>query len=233
MGYSALHANLLTIPPFVCGALMLWGMTYLSDRERQRYSNLPHYPSRTQLTCLRHRIKFILIGLSVNLVGLVIVCMLPRTAYTLKYLGLCILLSGSYIASPLTVAWLTGNIEGLPPFLAPSSSPSHYPPILTHPEPGKRAVVLGINGWGNLAGVLSSLLYAPKYAPDYQTPFVVTLFLVAVAFVGYIGFRRALVRENAKRERRMKEWTVEEEEKERRGAGGRRGDERWVFRYGL
>lgn len=41
------------------------------------------------------------------------VCALPREAYTSRYLGLCVLLSGSYVASPLTVAWITGNIEGM------------------------------------------------------------------------------------------------------------------------
>lgn len=40
MGYSALHANLLTVPPFLCGAAFLLAITYWSDRERQRY-----YPS--------------------------------------------------------------------------------------------------------------------------------------------------------------------------------------------
>lgn len=100
-------------------------------------------------------------------------------------------------------------------------------------EPGKRAVILGINGWGNLAGVLSSLLYAPEYGPDYQTPFVVTLLLVAVSFVGYWGFRRALVKENERRATMMKGWTEEEEEKERVGGNGRRGDERWGVQYGL
>lgn len=162
-----------------------------------------------------------------NLVGLLIVCLLPQTAYMAKYLGLCVLLSGSYIASPLTVAWLTGNIEGT------SSHATRL--IISNPalEPGKRAVVLGINGWGNLAGVLSSLLYAPEYGPDYQIPFVVTLLLVAVSFVGYWGFRRALVRENERRAMMMKGWAEEEEEQERAGKNGRRGDERWGVKYGL
>lgn len=42
MGYSALHANLLTVPPFLCGAAFLLAITYWSDRERQRY-----YPPRS------------------------------------------------------------------------------------------------------------------------------------------------------------------------------------------
>lgn len=115
MGYSALHANLLTVPPFLCGAAFLLAITYWSDRERQRYYPLNHY--WWSISLILCRIKFILIGLSVNLLGLLIVCLVPRTAYVTKYLGLCVLLAGSYVASPLSVAWLTGNIEGtnLPP----------------------------------------------------------------------------------------------------------------------
>jgi hypothetical protein len=42
---------------------------------------------------------------------------------------------GSYTAPPLTVAWLAQNT----------------------PSPGKRAIILGFNGWGNLAGVIGSV----------------------------------------------------------------------------
>jgi hypothetical protein len=62
-----------------------------------------------------------------------------------KYAGLCILLFGSYVSAPLTVAWLSGNT----------------------PEPGKRALVLGVNGFGNLSGVIGSQLFRKSYAPDY------------------------------------------------------------------
>ncbi|KAH0611700.1 uncharacterized protein H6S33_010965 [Morchella sextelata] len=192
MGHPPLTANLLTIPPFLCGAFTLWGITYLSDRSRQR-------------------IKYILIGITINLVGLVLVVLLPPDALAARYLALCVLLAGSYVASPLTVAWLSGNIS----------------------EPGKRAVILGINGWGNLAGVLSSKLYAPEYGPSYHFSFVVTLGLVMGAWVGYWGFGRALRRENGWRERRVKEWTEGEMAAEMRGEGGRRGDERWGVTYGL
>lgn len=41
------------------------------------------------------------------------------------------------------------------------------------------------------------------------------------------------MKENEVRARRTKEWTGEEEERERVGANGRRGDERWCVRYGL
>ena len=95
---------------------------------------------------------------------------LPTNAYKLRYFALTILLSGSFVASPLTVTWLSNNI----------------------PQPGKRAIVLGINGWGNFAGVISSMLFAPKFEKGgYLIPFYVTLACVLTAFIGYLAFRAA------------------------------------------
>ncbi|KAI7547219.1 MFS general substrate transporter, partial [Hortaea werneckii] len=120
LNFSPAQSNLLTAPPFLCGAVVLWLFMYWSDRSRQR-------------------IVPILYGLGLLLIGLTATILSGQERYTLRYLSLCVLLSGSFIASPLSVAWLTNNT----------------------PEPGKRAILLGINGWGNLAGVFSSLLFTP------------------------------------------------------------------------
>lgn len=221
-GFPASKANLFTAPPFLSGAIVLGIFTWWSDRSKQR-------------------LKPVLYGLAIVLTGLTAVVMLPPDAFIARYMALCILLGGSFIASPLTIAWLTGNIE----------------------EPGKRAIVLGINGWGNLAGVFSSLLFAPRFAPYYVTPFFVTLSLVLLSFMGYLSFRALLVRENEGRERVVAKWSEDEVEAERllgrgpmparlgflrrvlgwsRGlgrwlqqveGGGRRGDEKMTFTYGL
>lgn len=165
--------------------------------------------------------------------------MVGRSNYILRYVSLCILLSGSFIASPLTVAWLTNNT----------------------PEPGKRAILLGLNGWGNLAGVFSALLFTPQdRANGYIRPFIVTLVCVAGSFAGFIAFWVLLIRENQWRRGVTTGWTEEEKEHEeifgdaevsshsatcgnwglrRRlldwlGAeDDRRGDEKLTFRYGL
>jgi hypothetical protein len=52
-----------------------------------------------------------------------------------RYGALCILQIGAYSAPPLTTAWLANNT----------------------PAPGKRTLILGLNGWGNLAGVIGSV----------------------------------------------------------------------------
>lgn len=205
-------ANLLTVPPFLAGACILWIFSAWSDRRHERL--IP-----------------ILWGLAILLVGLTATVMLPPTAYIPRYIALVILLSGSFVPSPLTVAWLANNI----------------------PEPGKRAIVLGINGWGNLAGVLSALLFAPRFANNgYVIPFYFTLASVLVAFVGFLAFRAVVVRINERRERVTRGWSSEEVEREgllgdvgmgdvregwiERVLGGKRarsGDSRLTFRYGL
>jgi len=164
------------------------------------------------------------------LTGLTATVMLPKDAYVLRYFSLIVLLSGSFVPSPLTVAWLTNNI----------------------PDPGKRAIVLGINGWGNLAGVLSALIFAPRFAANgYVVPFYITLGCVLVSFLGFVVFRVLIVQTNAQKENIIRKWSPEQVEREaRRGDVGhvepltwlekilgerfnREADMRLTFRYGL
>ncbi|KAK3073955.1 hypothetical protein LTR53_004022 [Teratosphaeriaceae sp. CCFEE 6253] len=222
LNLTAAQSNLLSAPPFVFGALVLFIFTRWSDRSHQRL--VP-----------------IFWGLGLLLIGLTMTVMVGRSSYVLRYISLCILLSGSFIASPLTVAWLSNNT----------------------PEHGKRAILLGINGWGNLAGVFSALLFTPAdRATGYVRPFIVTLICVLAAFVGFIAFWVMLVRENKWREDLTAGWTEEDREREElmgdvpvatwswlddlahkvglkrmlEKAGyeeARRGDEKLTFRYGM
>lgn len=215
LNLSPAASNLLSAPPFAFGAIVLFFFTIWSDRSRRRLTP-------------------ILWGLGLLLVGLTLTVMIPKRNYILRYLSLCVLLSGSYVASPLTVAWLTNNT----------------------PEPGKRAILLGINGWGNLAGVFSALLFTPAdEKTGYIRPFIVTLFCVVASFIGFVVFRMLLVRENKWREKVVMTWDDVDIEREemmgdadgpisrmlgidrvvrRLGGDGRqRGDEKLMFQYGL
>ncbi|KAB8976008.1 hypothetical protein FH972_026886 [Carpinus fangiana] len=154
-GFPPNTANLFVAPPFVLGACTLAFFVWWSDKRQERL--LP-----------------ILWGLGILLIGLTGAVFIPHAFVLARYGALCVLMGGSYVASPLTIAWLAGNIH----------------------HPGKRAVVLGINGWGNLAGVFSSLLFAPKWGPDYATPFFVTFALVSISFMGFGVFRWVLIQEN-------------------------------------
>jgi MFS family permease len=182
--------NLFTAPPYICGAITLYFFASYSDRHRVR-------------------IMPILAGLALLLVGLTLVVTLPTSKEWAipRYLALNVLLAGTFIASPLTVAWISGNT----------------------PSPGKRALLLGINGWGNLAGVFSALLFKPKYAEEgYITPFWWTLVAVAAAAGGYYLFWRNLKKENERRRKVVEGWDEEDVEREKVEGQGPLQDGNWV-----
>ena len=115
------------------------------------------------MTFRKERGYHIFCGLLIALVGLIITVTVH--GHGGKYAGLCILLFGSYVSAPLTVAWLSGN--------TPGQSNSKCLKICSmlmwwNLEPGKRALVLGVNGFGNLSGVIGSQLFRSSYAPAYM-----------------------------------------------------------------
>jgi len=97
---------------------------------------------------------------------------------------------------------------------------------------GKRTLVLGVNGFGNLAGVIGGQLYKQRYAPHYRLPFYVTLGLVATALLGYTAYRFTLQAANARRKNILASKTAAELEDERVD-DIRYADRKWTFAYGL
>ncbi|USW48590.1 Putative major facilitator superfamily, MFS transporter superfamily [Septoria linicola] len=221
LNLSPAASNLLSAPPFAFGAIVLFIFVAWSDRAQLRL--VP-----------------IIWGLLLLLIGLTLTVLAPIENYWLRYFSLCVLLSGSFIASPLTVAWLANNT----------------------PEAGKRAILLGINGWGNLAGVFMSVLFTPEDKDTgYIRSFSVLLVCVLMSLAGFAAFRFLVVRENKWRHDLLRSWSDEEKEREdllgdvpapddyrmriARSTGllylarrlgleeGRKGDERLTFRYGL
>lgn len=173
------QANLLTAPPFLVGAVVLYSFTKWSDKKRERMIPL-------------------LWGLGLLLLGLTGVVVLPSDWQTTRYISLCVLMSGTFVPSPLIVAWMAGNT----------------------PEPGKRSVMLGINGWGNLAGVFSAMLFQPSFAPTYRIPFIVTFVLVLVSFTGFAVFRVLIVYQNEARRKVLSTWTDADVDAERNYGNG-------------
>jgi len=148
----------------------------------------------------------ILAAMLIALAGLVAVVTVSTNQA--KYAALCLFLFGSYVPAPLTTAWLSENT----------------------PAPGKRLLVLGVNGWGNLAGVIGSQLYRAEYGPEYRTPFFVTLVFVAAALAGYAAYRFALQAVNRRRAEIRR--TMPAAEIERRDTA-RYADRKPSFVYGL
>ena len=90
LNLRASESNLLSAPPFAFGAIMLLIFARWSDKSKRRL--IP-----------------VFWGLALLIAGLTVTVMIPMRMFILRYIALCILLSGSFIASPLTVAWLTNT----------------------------------------------------------------------------------------------------------------------------
>ncbi|KAK5457989.1 hypothetical protein LTS15_004068 [Exophiala xenobiotica] len=191
LGYSGATANLMTVPPYVVGTVVLLLVAASSD----------HFHERT---------LHILFGITVVIIGLILDIALPLENVHARYGGLVVLLAGTFVAAPITVAWLAGNT----------------------PEPGKRTFVLGINGWGNLGGIIGSELYKPKYGPDYHFPLKVTAGLIGVAWVGYAAYHFELKFANKYKARKVAQMTPAEIEEENRSEK-RYADRKWTFVYSL
>lgn len=141
------------------------------------------------------------------LIGLVV--MYASSNPSLRYGFTHICLAGAFTAGPLIVTWLANNT-----------------PLL-----GPRSVIIGINGYSNLAGVIAGQLFKPKYAPSYAYPLKVTMILVAVGMVGFATIRAVYMWENKERTGRVSTWNDNQVLAEKRGDNGRRGDQRWTFVY--
>jgi hypothetical protein len=101
------------------------------------------------------------------------------------------------------------------------------------PEPGKRTLILGANGFGNLAGIIGAQIFdTKKFGPSYQTSFYVTLGIAIVSLLGYTGYRFGLAAANRYKRGKMAQMTVEELERERTD-NTRYGDRKYTFIYGL
>jgi len=160
------------------------------------------------LICSKERGYHTLGCLGITLIGFILVCVI--TGPTPRYICLCILVFGSYASAPLTIVWLAGNT----------------------PAPGKRSLVLGFNGWGNLAGVIGSQLFRAEYAPRYLPAFYASLGIIIVAWFGYDSYRFTLKYVNKRRARLMSGWTEEQIETEKRD-DVRYADKKYTFVYGL
>ncbi|CCC05073.1 hypothetical protein SMACR_07729 [Sordaria macrospora] len=190
MGFSSLQANLMSVPPFIFGALGVYLFALSSDRRRERGYH-------------------IIAGLAISAVGLAGILFLTSSTSTsptgkYQYVALCVLLFGSYVPPPLTAAWISNN---------------------THGDPNKGALVLGINGWGNLAGVIGSWVFRVgdgerggdqgKGKGDghgdgdmYRKPLLITLGFVGMAIIGFWVYTEVLRWED------NKEKTADEDEAE-------------------
>ncbi|KAG5990267.1 hypothetical protein E4U54_004142 [Claviceps lovelessii] len=115
------------------------------------------------------------------------VMLTATTDPAVQYAGTFLAAMGIYPPISLTVVWVANNVEGV------------Y----------KRGIVLGfVIGWGNLNGVVSSVIYRspPRYFSGHGT---ILAYLVVCMLGGSVLFATALARENKKRRRGERDGWVE------------------------
>ncbi|RDW84106.1 uncharacterized protein DSM5745_04432 [Aspergillus mulundensis] len=157
---------------------------------------------------LKERSLHTVFGMSLGLIG----CVVMATSHNekLRYGFAHVCLAGVFAGGPLVAVWLASNT----------------------PSKASRSVILGINGWSNLAGVIAGQLFKSKYAPGYKYPLIVTMVLIAVGMGGFVAMRGVYMWENRRRKRIMAAWDGADFEEER-GRSHRRGDQKvtWVYAY--
>jgi sugar phosphate permease len=80
-------------------------------------------------------------GMSLGIIGLIVMATSTDTQVRYGFAHVC--MAGVFIGGPLLAVWLAGNT----------------------PWKGTRSVVMGVNGWANIAGVIAGQLFKTKYRP--------------------------------------------------------------------
>lgn len=92
MGYSGIHSQLLSVPPYVWAATVCISASLLSDRFRRRGI-------------------FILAVMPITLLGFILL-LIANLPLAIRYLALFFCLTGAFTASPMFVAWSIENSAG-------------------------------------------------------------------------------------------------------------------------
>ncbi|KAK9431906.1 major facilitator superfamily domain-containing protein [Lipomyces doorenjongii] len=161
MGYTSAGAQVRTIPVFVVAAVFSVAFSVISDKTNNRW-------------------VISLVGVVVALVGYAILVGDFNIAIGARYFACFLVVTGGYIAQPVSVAWMANNVSG------------HY----------KRSFSSAIQiGVGNASGIVASLIFQNKTAPRYIPGFSVAMALMGMVGVVTILFALYLHRENKKRDR--------------------------------
>lgn len=93
MGYTAVSAQVHSIPIYAVAAVFCLSFCYISDR-------------------VKHRFGFILFGVCLGCVGFIILLAQEGLPVGAKYFALFTLVSCGYIVQPISVSWLMNNVGG-------------------------------------------------------------------------------------------------------------------------
>lgn len=93
LGWTAIRAQVMTIPVFVTATVVTLSCAVLSDK-------------------LKHRYGFTILGCCVATVGYVILICQREVSVGVRYFAVFMITSGGYIAQPVVMAWISNNMGG-------------------------------------------------------------------------------------------------------------------------
>lgn len=93
LGWTSLHAQAMSIPIWLFVAVVSLTTAIISDK-------------------LKHRFWFIIVGCFVSTIGYGILFAMMDVSVGVRYFSLFLVLSGNWIAQPITVGWLSNNLSG-------------------------------------------------------------------------------------------------------------------------
>ncbi|KAI9148221.1 putative transporter [Paramyrothecium foliicola] len=137
-------------------------------------------------------------GVCLGIIGCVVMATSTNTQLRYGFAHVC--MAGVFVGGPLLAVLLAGNT----------------------PWKGTRSVMMGVNGWSNIAGVIAGQIFKSKYAPRYEVPLIITIIIMACGICGLVFIKFMYRLENKKRAREIANWddadfTAEAASTERRG----------------
>lgn len=93
LGWTAVRAQVLSIPIYIVAAVTCLTTAFLTDR-------------------LRHRYAFALLGIVVSSAGYAILLAQHSVCVAARYLAVYLVMAGGYITQPITLVWLSNNMGG-------------------------------------------------------------------------------------------------------------------------
>lgn len=93
LGWTAVRAQILTIPIYVAAFIIAVVTAVCTDR-------------------LRHRYAFIMVGILISTIGYVILLTQKQAPVGAKYFALYLVVIGAYVAQPVVLVWVTNNMGG-------------------------------------------------------------------------------------------------------------------------
>jgi hypothetical protein len=185
MGFSAEAAQVRSIPIFVVATICALTTAIITDKVRHRYS-------------------FTILGVVVATIGYVILLNQKHLSVGIRYFATFLIVSGTYITQPVTIAWISNCMSG------------HY----------KRNISSAMQiGFGNIGGIIASNVFLAKEKPLYKTGFGTTLGLLWMCALACTVLFFGAKRENKKRDRGDRDWRLEGEDADNLG------DDHPHFRY--